>query len=196
MTFGLPPSVNALYQKRRGGQVALTDEAREFREKVKRVVVDNLHRIKIPLDQETVYEFTMRAYFEKLENPGWFETWGQDTYVARGKNKGQLLGKAGERKAQSRYKRIDVDNRIKFLQDCVIKSVGIMDDCQVFRTVLEKYESSHPRTEVTIRVIPWEQFFKPKLKKAKCKCNFQPCDNEGWRCIKCGSRGEQMSGGL
>ena len=160
LTFNLPPSVNALYQKRRGGQVALTDEAKEFRERVKRVVVDNLHRIKIPLGQETVYEFTMRAYFEKLENPGWSETWDKDTYVMRGKNKGMCLGKAGERKAQSRYKRIDVDNRIKFLQDCVIKSVGIVDDCQVFRTILEKHESSQPRTEVTIRVIPGEQFFK------------------------------------
>ena len=36
----MPPSVNVLYQRRRGGGVALTEAAKSFREKVKRIVAD------------------------------------------------------------------------------------------------------------------------------------------------------------
>ena len=157
----LPPSTNALYQKRRGGGQALTKVATKFREGVKKLVAKKLPElITFPVDPETIYQFDIALYFEKLENPGWFEFWEEDTYVTRGKNKGDLKGRAGERKAQSRYKKIDYDNRIKFLQDCVVKSIGIPDDSQVFRGVQEKREDPHnPRAEIAVRVKPRTQFF-------------------------------------
>jgi len=123
--------------------------------------VQNLHALNIPTDHETVFELELRAYFEKLENPGWFERWEKDTYVTRGKTKGQLKGRAGERKAQTRYKVMDIDNRIKFLQDCVVKALGIPNDCQVFRSGQEKHEDpDNPRAEVRIAVTERDQFFR------------------------------------
>lgn len=153
--------MNQLYKRNRSGKPVLTREAVRFREEVKEIVVQNLHALTLPTDKETVYELELRVFFDKLENPGWFEKWKEDTYVTRGKNKGQLKGRAGERKAQTRYKVIDVDNRVKFLQDCVIKSMGIPDDCQVFRGVQEKYEDpDNPRAEVRVTVIDRDQFFR------------------------------------
>jgi hypothetical protein len=123
--------------------------------------VANIHNLGIPIDHETVYQFDLRVYFDSLENPGWFMTWEEDTYVSRGKDKGKLKGKAGERMAKTRYKVIDIDNRVKFLQDCVVKALGIPDDCQIFRGIQEKYEDpENPRAVVRVSVIDRDQFFR------------------------------------
>lgn len=162
MTLGLPPSTNALYIKRRGGGIALSETARSYAESVKAVAARHVAEIsQLPDDPEAVYEFKLTLYFDKLENPGWFEIWQKDTYVGRGKNAGKLLGKAGQRKAETRYKRIDYDNRIKFLQDQVAKALGI-DDCQIFRGVSEKREGVEPRAVVTISLSSRDQFFEEK----------------------------------
>lgn len=127
--------------------MALTEEAKRYRERVKKTITDNLASVvTFPVDQEIVYGFELRAYFEKLENPGWFERY------TRGKNEGQ-------RKAKARYKRLDIDNRIKFVQDCVSKGVGI-DDSQIFSSLQEKYEDQeNPRAEVIVRIERHSRFF-------------------------------------
>lgn len=144
----LPPSTNALYQRRRGGQVTLTKEAHRFREQVKKVVVSKLAAASaLPTTPETVYRFTFYAYFKKLENPGWFERFKKGA-------------KKGERKAKTRFKVIDIDNRIKFLQDCVSTYVGIPNDSQIFAGYQEKREDpDNPRVEVTITVVDRSTFF-------------------------------------
>jgi hypothetical protein len=150
LTTELPPSTNNLYQRRRGGQLALTDTAQRLRIRVKQAVVDRLGKVMaFPTDPELIYRFDMIAYFESLENPGWFERYGKDTYG----RSGELKHHKGERKAKTRYKRIDVDNRIKFLQDCVSKAIGIPDDAQIFVGYQEKREDPHnPRVEITVSV--------------------------------------------
>lgn len=41
------------------------------------------------------------------------------------------------------------------------------------------------------------QYDKPDRKpKKQCKHNFQPCDEDGYRCTKCGTEVKQVSGGL
>lgn len=116
----LPPSVNALYQKRRGGGQALTDSAKIYKEHVKDVVMRQLHLLdSFPVDLEQAYGFAVTIKLINIENPGWF------LRFTKGKKK-------GERKAKTRFKVVDVDNRIKFLQDCITKTVGIPDDSQVF----------------------------------------------------------------
>ena len=115
-----------------------------------------------PVTPDLVYEFALTLYFEKLENPGWFKTYKKDTYVTRGKHKGELKGKKGERQAATRYKRIDYDNRIKFVQDCVAKFLGV-DDSQIFRGRPEKRESpNNPRAVITVKVIERDQFFEER----------------------------------
>jgi Holliday junction resolvase RusA-like endonuclease len=138
-----------LYQRRRGGKVALTEEAYKYREHVKKVVASNLSSLSnFPLDRETVYSMDIKLYFELLENPGWF-----DVYT-RGAN-------VGKRKAENRYKVVDYDNRIKFIQDSVVNAVGIPNDCQIFMGTQEKHEDSEcPRAEILIKPIPKEKFFK------------------------------------
>jgi len=143
----LPPSTNHLYVRTRGGGLALKKEAIQLREEIKATVVEMLGKVaKFPLDPELIYRFDLVLYFEQLENPGWFEFHKKDD--PKGKYR------AGERKAATRYKVIDVDNRVKFLQDSVSKSIGIPNDCQIFVGSQEKREDkTNPRAEVTITVV-------------------------------------------
>lgn len=169
LTTELPPSTNQLYQRRRGGQIALTEVAQRFRIRVKQAVVSSLGKVmSFPIDPELIYRFDMIAYFQALENPGWFEKWNEDKFYTRdtkdGKHrKGELKHTRGERKAKSRYKQIDVDNRIKFLQDCVAKSIGVPDDSQIFVGYQEKREDpDNPRVEVKVSVVRDTSRFFPK----------------------------------
>lgn len=157
----MPPSANALYQRRRGGGLALSRAAKEFKERVKGIVGDRLSQIlRFPVDEERIYTLHIVLYFDKLEYPGWFERWAKDTYFTKGAHKGELKGKAGERKAKSRYKVIDYDNRIKFLQDCIVTAIGIPNDAQIFRGTGEKREDAdNPRAEVWIRTASRSDFF-------------------------------------
>jgi len=157
----MPPSANALYQRRRGGGLALSRAAKEFKERVKGIVGDRLNQIlRFPVDEEFIYTMHVILYFDKLEYPGWFERWEKDTYFTRGAHKGELKGKAGERKAKSRYKVIDYDNRIKFLQDCIVSAIGIPNDAQIFRGTGEKRETpGEPGAEVRIRIASRSDFF-------------------------------------
>lgn len=165
----MPPSTNKLYQKRRGGGLALSETAKKFERGVKKVIAANSEMMSaFPVDPELVYQFELALYFEKLENPGWFDVWSKDGYYTKdskdGKHKkGELKHRAGERKAKTRYKRVDYDNRIKFLQDCIAKSVGI-DDSQIFRGIPEKRESPNERAVVRMMVIDRDQFFRERRK--------------------------------
>ena len=160
--FELPPSTNALYQKRRGGQVALTEVAKTYRETVKRAIADRISEVQhFPVSLEHIYMVEMVCYIDKLQNPGWFRKLAKDrpeklrTDKKTGKKVvAQKAKLAGERDAETRYKRLDVDNRIKFLQDCFIKSLGINGDEQVFKNTLEKIERRGTDTaRVTISVL-------------------------------------------
>lgn len=129
-------------------------------------MVDNLGKVmSFPTDHEQVYRITLHAFFDALENPGWFEMWEENKYWTHdskdGKHRaGELKHAKGERKAATRYKVLDVDNRIKFLQDSVTKAVGIPNDCQVFETVLLKFEDlGHARAEVMIEVVKRDPYF-------------------------------------
>lgn len=141
----LPPSTNKLYQRTSRGGLALTKAAKTFRERLRKEIIAYLPQLScFPLDQESIYRFDVLLYFKELENKGWHER------HTKGKDK-------GKRKAATRYKRIDMDNRIKFLQDSVMSSLGV-DDSQVFAGWQEKREdSSNPRAEVVLHVMDREE---------------------------------------
>jgi hypothetical protein len=102
---------------------------------------------KFPVGPDFVYEMHLKLYFERLENPGWFEAFKKGA-------------RKGERKATTRYKRIDADNRVKFLQDSMASVLGI-DDCQIFRAIPEKHEDpKRPRAVVRLFMIDRDQFFR------------------------------------
>lgn len=156
----LPPSTNKLYRKRSGGGLALSEEAVRYKRVVQRVIGEPLNvscLSRFPTGPEVRYVLRVVLYFPLLENPGWFEFWEKDTYVTRGKTKGQLKGRKGERKAQTRYKVIDYDNRIKFMQDCLVEAIGV-NDCQIFRGEQEKKEDpDNPRASIHLEVY-YEEF--------------------------------------
>jgi Holliday junction resolvase RusA-like endonuclease len=169
LTTELPPSTNKLYQRRRGGQISLTEEAQRFKEHVKDVVVHRIGKVmSFSIDPELIYRFDITLYFDSLENPGWFEYWDRDVYYTKDSKdgrhyKGELHYRQGERKAATRYKRIDYDNRIKFLQDCVSKSIGIPDDSQIFVGHQAKREDpDNQRAEVVVTVETDTSQFFPK----------------------------------
>jgi Holliday junction resolvase RusA-like endonuclease len=152
VTCDLPPSTNKLYQRVRGGRVVLTKEARVFRERLHEKMVAELPKLSsFPVGPEVLYRFDTILFFQSLENRGW----GQ--FYTKGDNK-------GKRKAATRYKKIDVDNRVKFLQDSVMTSLGV-DDSQVFVGYQEKHEDSvRPRAEVKLVVVPRDRFFQKERK--------------------------------
>jgi hypothetical protein len=144
--------------------------AKAFDEDVKAIVHQHLAKLSnFPVSMDDVYEMELILYFDRLENPGWFEKWDTNKYYTKDiipkrrktplHKKGDLKARAGERKAKTRYKIIDYDNRIKYLQDCVAKIVGIPDDSQIFRVLGEKREGGNPRAEVRIRVLNRDEFF-------------------------------------
>ena len=162
LTLDLPPSTNKLYQKIRGGGLALSAAAKKYRNQVKNVIGQPLNLsvlTRFPVGPDRVYMLQVLLYFPSLENPGWFEFWEKDTFVTRGKKKRELKGRKGERKAKTRYKVVDYDNRIKFMQDCLADSIGI-NDCQIFRAKQEKREDPvNPRAEVFLKIVNREEFF-------------------------------------
>jgi len=129
LTLPMTPSANNLYVRSgRGakGGVHLTDVAKQYANAVKDVVSQNMHVLKADFsDIEATYSMDVTAYFPELENAGWFERYTKGA-------------KVGERKAATRYKVIDVDNRVKFAQDCACKALGIPNDCQVFEGAQRK----------------------------------------------------------
>ncbi len=55
-----------------------------------------------------------------------------------------------------KVRRVDLTNRVKFLEDCVCDALGI-DDSHVFRVVLQKHDAPEERTVVQVREIDAEQ---------------------------------------
>lgn len=168
----MPPSVNALYIKRRGGGLALSKAANKYREHVKHEMNKRMGEISVfPTDMETVYRILLVCHMQNLENDGWFQAYEKDTYFQKDskernkdgspKNKkGALKARKGDRKAATRYKKVDVDNRVKFVQDCVVKGLGIPDDSQIFEGTQRKVWTDGPEyVEVTMTVVDRDQFF-------------------------------------
>ena len=55
---------------------------------------------------------------------------------------------------EGKLRKIDLTNRVKFLEDCVARCMGI-DDRQFFRVVLNKLHASHERT--VVRIMAYDQ---------------------------------------
>jgi Holliday junction resolvase RusA-like endonuclease len=122
---GLPPSSNNAYANMRGGHGRrLTDVGRSFLMSTKATLVQRYPREMMIFKKNKPYGFAMSFYFEHLENKGW----------ATGK-------------AASRYKQIDVDNRIKLLMDA-FKEAGGIDDSQTLTMLECKLQGTPERTVV------------------------------------------------
>lgn len=125
----LPPSSNKLYFR---GTI-LTKVAREYAERFSYHVVRNYLPTISKMDKDAVYALHLRFYFPTLVN----DSFNNDKI-------------APSKRAKNRYKRIDLSNRIKLLEDCIRDAIAI-DDSQTFSASQEKHQDpTNPRVEILV----------------------------------------------
>ena len=115
----LPPTENHIRVHRwQGGQV-YTKEARDY----ERVFVDWMRKYHLVAisnfvsghTETSIYSLKMVFTFETVINKGWFK-----------------------KRAKTLYKRFDVGNRRKLIEDCLVSVLGDIDDCLFFNVTLVK----------------------------------------------------------
>lgn len=122
---GLPPSANNAYFNHPKGGRTLTKEGRKYINETKSALAQAFQKQMMFFKPDRPYLVFFRFYFAAVENAGWFKG-----------------------KAQSRYKKLDVSNRVKLLEDCLKEAAGV-DDAQNLRIVLDKLEGKE-RTEILV----------------------------------------------
>ena len=133
----LPPSENHVWvHRRQGGQVYST-EAENFKKAFITGVGDEflpeIQRFARGHTPHCVYYVRMTFYFSPWDvlNRGWFE-WTRK----------------GERKAQTPYKRMDVGNRRKLLEDCITAILGIDDNLNFRLELVKQIDPEFQRVEI------------------------------------------------
>lgn len=128
----LPPSSNKIYFR---GTI-LTKKAREYAERFSLQVAREYLPAISQLNPEALYGLHLHFYFETVVN------WTfRDMKLPVSK------------RAKSRYKKFDLTNRIKLLEDCVRDSLAI-DDSQTFVACQEKHmDPTNPRVEIFIHEV-------------------------------------------
>ena len=128
----LPPSSNQIYVRHPTGKGRiLSDKARAFKIKAMRAIQKSGRVAFLNLRQNVPYELTLAVFFDTVE-------------VAKS-TKG------------SRYKKIDLSNQVKLIEDTTAAAVGL-DDSHNFRLVLEKHcDPENPGIYVLLREISEEE---------------------------------------
>ena len=110
----LPPSVNAMYVHTRRGPVQ-SKALKQFKVKAKLALAEQIPLTYAGVDPGQAYKLTLIVHLPALENKGW------------------------PKSAKTRYKRRDVSNLIKVMEDVLSDSLGI-DDANFVRVVAEKVQ--------------------------------------------------------
>lgn len=136
-TLPMPPSSNHIYFNIRGGGRALTGEARSWKKAATTAII-NQNRLQFAkaLSQELKYELVLHFFFEEIENRGWSERFERGA-------------KAGQRKAETRWKRMDLSNRVKLVEDALKDALNVDDSCTFIHTLIKDHDHENPRVEVT-----------------------------------------------
>jgi len=143
-TLDMPPTSNNIYAQS-GNKRIKTTEARSWQNRaVKEIMRQSKIGIQTEFDPNRMYWLDLHFFFEAVINKGWNEFW------KRGK-------KEGQRKAETKWKKIDLGNRLKLLEDTVKNAVGV-DDCATFVLHLTKdCDPTNPRVEVRMYSMPEEE---------------------------------------
>ncbi len=123
----LPPTINHAYVTKKNGGRFLSKEGRRFKESAAARFVAKYGAVLRGLDADAPYGLGVRFGFPVVEN----ETW--------------------PKRAKRRYKKFDLSNRIKLLEDALCSACDL-DDSQFLDIVLEKRVSKTPETTIWI----WE----------------------------------------
>ena len=128
----LPPSSNHIYIR---GTI-LTTKAREYAEQFSKFAAQHhLHQIN-QMNPQGIFALHLKFFFETLVN----ETFNNPEV-------------SPSRRAKTRYKKIDLSNRVKLLEDCVMDALEI-DDSHTFAASQEKHQDpKNPRVEIEIEEV-------------------------------------------
>jgi hypothetical protein len=149
----LPPSANKLHFNLPGGGRMLTPIARTWKVRFTAWLgqkhLFTIHRLREMVDHGYVVclDISLHLPLEEIVNPGWLKRYKVDTWVGPKGSKKQK--KAGQRKAESRYKRIDVSNRYKLVEDAIAETFGV-DDRSNFVVTGKKLVSDAPGVVVSL----------------------------------------------
>lgn len=138
MVYGeLPPTSNKLYFR---GTI-LTKIAKEYAERFSMAISREYLPEINQLNPNALYGMHLHFYFETVVNDSY-----NNPKVPKSK------------RAKSRYKRFDLTNRIKLLEDCIRDALAI-DDSQTFVACQEKHmDSKNPRVEIFIHEVQPSMF--------------------------------------
>lgn len=129
----MPPSGNHLYYNKPHGGRGLTTAGRSWRRRAADLVHETTGiALSAPLDENERYRVRLTFYFKEVENAGWYQRWASDSRPGAKKPH-----KKGERKAKSRWKMVDLDNRLKVTLDALTKATGV-DDAAHHSLIVEK----------------------------------------------------------
>lgn len=138
----LPPTSNKIYFR---GTI-LRKTAREYAERFSMEVSREYLPLISQLDPNALYGIHLHFYFDTVIN----ETFNNPRVPA-------------SKRAKSRYKRFDLTNRIKLLEDCVRDALAI-DDSQTFVAAQEKHmDPKNPRVEIFIHEVQPSMFGVPEM---------------------------------
>ena len=134
----LPPTSNKIYFR----GTRLTTSARAYAEAFSYEMVRTYLPQISQLNRKGVYALHLRFYMSNLVNASYFATKGK--------------------RAETPYKRVDLSNRIKLIEDCIRDAISI-DDCQTFAASQEKYQvpEGQERVEILVQEIEPTQFGVP-----------------------------------
>ena len=116
----LPPSENRIRVHRRQGGQVYSKDAKDFKKQfsahVLREYLVDVSTFVRDHQEKSLYELEMQFVFETVINKGW-----------------------SKKQAKSLYKRFDVGNRRKLIEDCLVEVLGEIDDCLFFKLTLTKH---------------------------------------------------------
>ena len=125
-----PPSVNKAYATTRSGRRLLTSEGKLYKQSVRDIIGQRYSAVTPELNRlgQHPLSLTVKIY-TSVENRGWLEG-----------------------KAKNRYKRVDVSNRVKLLEDALFEALGV-DDCLVFKLTVEKIDSDNEYVHINLQEV-------------------------------------------
>lgn len=119
---GVPLSSNHAYfhvtsgkGKKKITKRVLTEAGRKYKTETTSYIVKHYPQELTMFKPNTPYGYIIQIFFPNMLNKGWPET------------------------AKTRYKKFDVTNRVKLLEDAIVKAIGI-DDCNFLSTRSDKAE--------------------------------------------------------
>lgn len=128
----LPPSSNKIYIRHPTGKGRiLSSEARTFQIRAMQEIQKHGRMVFMHLKPNIPYELRLAIFLDKIENAS------------------SGLG--------NRFKRVDLSNRVKLIEDVTAKAIGLGDEHN-FRMILEKHcDPKNPGLYVELRTVPEDE---------------------------------------